>query len=270
MKRQELFWLNKFKSLPQIDYPTDFPRPVIKDLLKSNRIVIQIDENLSNSIYKVVKESKSTLFIYLLSIYNILLSKYTRGEDIIVGTLLTGRNNSNFENIIGMFINMLALRNFPIGNKTFKTFLNEVKDNTLESYENQDYQFDELVKKLGLQGETSKPILFNTNFQINNFEKGTIKIKDIEISPYNEIVNFAKFDLHFVISESNNKINILLRYSTELFKHETMEKYMKHFLEIINQVIQSEDIKISEIALSHDYIKPKSKILATEEDNFDF
>lgn len=82
----------------------------------------------------------------MLAAFNILLSKYSGQEDIIVGTPSAGRTHSDLDNAIGMFVNTLAIRNNLDGEMSFKEFLEEVKANTLRAFENQDYQLDELIE----------------------------------------------------------------------------------------------------------------------------
>ncbi|MGM1050753.1 MAG: condensation domain-containing protein, partial [Bacillota bacterium] len=95
---------------------------------------------------------------------NILLSKCTGQEDIIIGSPIAGRPHADLENIIGMFVNTLVMRNYPKSGKTYKGFLDEVKENSLRAYENQDYQFEELVDKLNLRRDISRNPLFDVMF----------------------------------------------------------------------------------------------------------
>ena len=118
----------------------------------------------------------------LLAAYNVLLSRYSGQEDIIVGSPIAGRPHTDLENIIGMFVNTLPIRNYPEGNKTFRAFLEEVKENTLKAYENQDYQYKELLSKLRVARELGRNPLFYTIFAMHN-----VDIKDASFNKLNMI-----------------------------------------------------------------------------------
>ncbi|MCP4156725.1 MAG: non-ribosomal peptide synthetase, partial [bacterium] len=144
LKQQETFWMNRFSNeIPVLYLPTDYPRPVIRSF-EGNNISFVLNKNETANLKETAKKNKSTLYMTILAIFSILLSKLSSQEDIIVGTPVAGRRHADLENIIGMFVNTLAMRNYPDGRKTFKEYLNEVKENTLQVFENQDYQFEDL------------------------------------------------------------------------------------------------------------------------------
>ncbi|WP_157243996.1 condensation domain-containing protein, partial [Paenibacillus elgii] len=101
-----------------------------------------------------------------------LLHKYTGQEDVIVGTPIAGRPHADLESIIGMFVNTLALRHYPAGEKTFQDYVQEVKETSLKAFENQDYPFEALVDKLDLKRDMSRHPLFDTMFVLQNTEQG--------------------------------------------------------------------------------------------------
>ena len=119
----------------------------------------------------------------LLAVYSTLLSKYTNQEDLIIGTPMSGRNHIDLQNLLGMFVNTVAIRNYPESNKTFKEFLKETKETVLKAFDYQDYQFDELIGKLEINRDTSRNALFDTMFVYQNldeanFEMDALKIKN--------------------------------------------------------------------------------------------
>jgi non-ribosomal peptide synthetase component F len=208
----------------------------------------------------LVDESGSTLFILLLAGYYILLSKYSDTADIVVGSPITGRSHADLEHIIGMFVNMLSLRAQPQGNKSFAQFLAEVKKNVLDAMENQDYQFDDLVSQLGLQGVIDKNPLFNAAFVMQNQvdnklgknnnpdsnEKNSLELDDLKYK-------VSKFDLLFSTFEIGGTINLVVEFSTRLFKKSTIETMTGHYIEILNQVVENTTATLDEIRLTHDF-----------------
>ncbi|MCK4260648.1 MAG: amino acid adenylation domain-containing protein, partial [Halanaerobiales bacterium] len=263
MKEHEKYWLNRFRDLTRNDgqvlvlnMPTDFARPIVKSH-EGDSINFRLDKELTKDIQKIAKETDSTMYMVLLSTVNILLSKYSSQEDIIIGSPIAGRPHFDLENIIGMFVNTLAMRNYPESKKTFKEFLMEVKENALEAYEHQEYQFEELVDKLDLRRNTSRNPLFDVmfvlqNIEMQNFYNGEIKIEDLELKQYDFKNKIAKFDLtisasEVVSTEADSEITFNFDYSTKLYKRETVERMISYFTNILKAVTIDTDIKLSEI-----------------------
>jgi tyrocidine synthetase-3 len=273
MAKQESFWLDMFpdEHIPVLDIPLDFPRPAVRDIGAGDFIKLELGKPLCNKCYKVAGETGTTLFMVALAAYNILLSIYANREDIVVGTLLTGRSHVELKQLIGMFVNTLPLRNFPGRNKTFRQFLAEVKENTLNVQRNQDYSFDDLIVKLRLQGDSSRNPLFDTLFTMNTLTAGLVDDPGgIRLEPYEYDAKFAKFDLYFLLTESNETLSLLLRYSTQLFKPASVRKMAGYFCEILEQVTDNPDTRIKNITLSHDLLSVKSTVQKEEDGDFKF
>ncbi|MCP4213825.1 MAG: amino acid adenylation domain-containing protein, partial [bacterium] len=144
---QEQYWLNLFPgTVPVLELPYDFKRPDLQRFQGAS-LPFSLDTVSTNTLEEIAHSAGATPYILLLALFNILLSKLSACEDIIVGTPTAGRRYTELEETIGMFVNTLALRNRPNGEKTFRAFLEEVKERTLESFENQEYPFEVLVEK---------------------------------------------------------------------------------------------------------------------------
>jgi len=148
VKKQEQYWLSRFEDrVPVLDIPTDFPRPQVQDF--SGSIAgFEIAGKEIDTLKQIAQHRDATLFMVLVAAYTIFLSKITRQEDIVVGTAAAGRRHADLEQIIGMFVNTLPLRNHPAEDKSVAEFLDSVKERTLQAFENQDYPFEDLVERL--------------------------------------------------------------------------------------------------------------------------
>jgi acyl carrier protein len=253
LMRQEEYWLKRFEGgIPELKMFTDYARPA-RENFEADYISFELGKELSRDLNGMVKETGTTLFILLLAVYNILLSKYTGQEDIIVGSTIAGRNHADLEHIIGIFVNLLAMRNRAEENKRFIDFLKEVKTNTIDAFENQDYPFDELVKKLGLERNWKRNPLFDTQFILQNLEneRGDIEGVGLTFEPYNYKKTQSPFDLFLEATEINNTITLRLIYLTSLYKPSTVEYMSKHYIEILRQVAVNRDILLKDIRISH-------------------
>lgn len=249
IKKQENYWIDKFKGeIPVLDLPIDFKRPREQNF-EGDILSFEIEKTVFLKLKDICKETETTLYMLLMAVYNILLSKYTMQQDIIIGFPISGRRHNDLDNLIGMFVNTLAIRNFPEGEKRFKEFLEEIKENTLAAYENQDYPFEELLEKLEIKRDLSRNPLFDTMFSIQQADSQMIKLDDLELRTLEVNPGISKFDLSLEAVELEDKLILKLEYASRLFKRETIERLSKHFTNIIKKIINNIDIKISDIEL---------------------
>ncbi len=275
--KQEDYWLGAFSGeLPVLNMPTDYPRPAVQSF-EGQSLEYDFGADVSGRIKHLVEETGTTLYMVLLAIYNILLSKYTGQEDIIVGTPGVGRPFAELENLIGMFANTMAMRNYPNGEKTFMEFLEEVKINSLKAFENQDYQFEELIRKLGIVPDPSRNPLFDIMItvvleaNINVYKEGSVReLKDMVIRPYSFDEQITQFDIIIHAFDLGEIVGFYLRYSTRLFKKETIETFLGHYEEVAEAVTADPLMKLKDIKISQDFSDAASSILEEAESSFTF
>ncbi|HLP48669.1 MAG TPA: condensation domain-containing protein, partial [Candidatus Kapabacteria bacterium] len=249
LKQQEDFWLNQFAGeIPVLELPIDYLRPTIQSF-EGDTINFEIEQETTNALKALKLETGDTLFMILLAIYTIFLAKITNQEDIVVGSPSAGRRHADLENITGMFVNTLALRNYPLGEKTFYHFLQEVKERTLNAFENQDYQYEELVKKIVLTRDGSRNPLFDTMFALLNPISQKIDIPGLNLAPYKFEHKIAKFDLLLTVIDFEEKLIFTLDYCTKLFKRKTIENLVTYIKNVINRIISNPGVKIAEVEI---------------------
>ncbi len=280
MALEETYWLNRFEQpvLP-LDLPTDYPRPLDKPADDGDVVDFTIDASLTRRMHLLEQESGATTFMVLLSVYNILLSKYSGREDIVVGSPVTGRRHSDLRDILGMFVNMMAMRSFPAGDKTFLDFLGEVKQYALEAYENQNYQFDDLVRALGLQGDSGRNPLFEVVLDMHLVDAPAPGTGDepeaaeqsLVIRPYRlkDIIK-VPFDLIMRGGEQDGVLHMSLLFSANLFKREKIERMTAHFVDILGQVLGNTSVPLRDITVDHGLAAAQPSIPIEEEGDFTF
>ncbi len=255
MLEQKEYWINRFKGdIPKLNLPIDYSRLEVKDV-NGDSITRIVDKELTEALKVLVNENNVTLYMVLLAAYNILLYKYSGQEDIVVGSPIAGRSHVDLENVMGIFINMLAMRNRPTADKTYLEFLNEVSENSLKAFENQDFQYEELVNSLKIKREQNMNPLFDVVFAMQNMEMKPISIDNLEFIPYKSDITIARFELTLFAEETDeNEIILRFRYATSLFKESTIEKMMQHYIEILKQVVENKQLKLKEIEFSSDVL----------------
>jgi amino acid adenylation domain-containing protein len=251
IKQQEAYWLQAFEGeIPLLNMPADYPRPMIQSF-EGSVVGFEISEEESNRLYEIAHEESATLFMALLAAFSIFLAKITGQEDTVVGTPTAGRRHADLERIIGMFVNTLALRNFPSPEKNAAHFLIEVKERTLEAFENQDYQFEDLVEKAAVARDMSRNPLFDVMFALQNVldTPAAGEIKDLKIKAYDYENKVSKFDLTLTAIETGKNLYFSFEYCTKLFKRETIKRFIHYFKRVISSVIKNPGGKISGIEI---------------------
>jgi iturin family lipopeptide synthetase B len=250
MRKQETYWLKEFDGeIPQLNLITDYPRSQVQDFAGRAASIELTGEN-SRALKELAKEEDVTLYMVLLAIYNILLFKLSTQEDIIVGTPVAGRNHDDLQPLIGMFVNTLALRNYPAGEKTFPEFLKEIKKRTLEAFENQDYPLEDLAERVAADRDPGRNPLFDTMFSLQNLDFPGLEIPGLQLKPYNFETRIAKFDLCLTGFEVDDKLKFIFEFKTTLFKDETIDEFIGYFKDIVTVVAANRDIKLNNIDLS--------------------
>jgi len=247
MKEQEQYWFDIFKDeIPVLNMPIDEKRSSSRSF-DGDTVVFKIDSQTTDKLKKIAKESDATLYMVLLAAYTALLSKYTGQEDIIVGSPSAGRNNSDLQNMLGMFVNTLAMRNYPKADKTFKEYLKGVKENTLKAFENQDYQFDELVDKLGITRDTGRNALFDTMLALQNIDEINFVFGDLKLQGFRYKNNISKFDLTLNLTEEKGELKCDLEYCTKLFKRTTIKRFIHCFNKLLSCISENTSLQLKAI-----------------------
>jgi tyrocidine synthetase-3 len=258
-KSQEVFWQQQFPGeIPVLNLPYDRPRPALQSFAGS-AIAFELDKEETAGLNHLSLQQGATLFTVLLAAFNVFLSKLSGQEDIVMGTPVEGRRQPELEGIIGMFVNTLALRNFPPADKTFKQFLQEVKENALNAFENRDYPFEDLVERLQVSRDLGRNPLFDVMLVLQNMEIPEFQLPGLTIRPYPFENPTAKFDLTLTAVERKDRLNLLFEYCTALFEKETILRFIGYFKKIVASVVKNANQKISQIEIIDN--EEKKKIL---------
>ncbi len=258
-KEAELFWVNQFKDdIPLLNMPTNYPRPIIKSY-EGSKVYSTIDSETFEKINKVCKELSITPYMFLLSIYYILLSKYTNQDDIIVGSPIVGRNFSELYNIIGMFVNTIPIRATINQELNFKEFLNNIKEICLNNYKYQNYPLNKIISNLNIQRDSSRMPLFDTVFIYQNNGLTNFNFDNINSKFYIPDTKSSKYDLSLEIIPQDNNLNLNFEYCTKLFTEQFIENFAEHYKIILNIVLNNLNIPISSICILTE--KEKNKII---------
>lgn len=249
LKKEEKYWMNVFKTAPTVlNMPLDFERPSRLTYV-GRKHEFDINPHITTGIRKVMEETQASLFSILFSAYCVLLQRYTGQEDITVGTTMAGRDNFEFSKNIGMYVNLLPIRTYPMTNKEFMVLLNEVKDCIVSGYSNQKYPITMLSKKLRLDTKKNRYPLFDTVFQLRNFYLPAFDNENMGFEEYSFDNKVSMFDFKIEAVECQDDIHFNLEYSTELFRSETMKRFSERYVDVVNQIVNNPTILIDNIEI---------------------
>ncbi|WP_176560096.1 non-ribosomal peptide synthase/polyketide synthase [Brevibacillus dissolubilis] len=247
MEIQEQYWLRHMDGeIPVLQLPTDFPRPAVQSF-DGATVSFLTDAKLTQSLRDLAAQTGTTMYMVLLTAFQVLLSKYSGQHDILVGTAVAGRPHADLQSMIGMFVSTLVMRGYPEAEKTFAAFLEEMKEASLRANENQDYPLETMIEKLGIKRDLSRNPLFDVMFVLQNTPRSDLAFGDATVSPYPLSFDIAKFDLTFEVADYEDHYQFAFNYCTKLFKQETVERMLAHFVQILHAILHNPSVRLSEI-----------------------
>ncbi|MBF0101539.1 MAG: amino acid adenylation domain-containing protein [Desulfobacterales bacterium] len=247
------YWHQKLSGeLDTLNLPLDFTRPPVQTF-NGSLIRFNLDDSIANKVIQFSKTSDATLFMILLSILKILLYRYSGGEDkiqsVIIGSPISGRNHIDLEHQIGLYINMLPLRDEIHADDTFSTVLDKVKKTTTEAYDHQIYPFDMLVDELNLSRDVSHSPIFDVGMTLHTDERiesrfeqklsGKIKISEVELEWQS-----SKYDLIFIFIQSGNRLCLDVNFNTDLFTKNTITRIENHLEVLMTDILEDTNRQI--------------------------
>ncbi len=249
LSEQKMYWQGVFKEpAPVLDLPLDHLRPQTQSYAGSI-INGMLTAKQKKAVDKLCRKTGATAYMVLLSTMMILLGKYSRQEDIVVGSPISGRTHKDTEPMMGMFVNTLAMRGYPKGDKKYLDFLKEVRESALKVYENQEYPFEELVESVEIQRDLSRNPLFDVMFVLQNNEQANLEMNGLKMAGMESEHTIAKFDLTLGMSEAEDGYAMNWEYCTDLFEQGSVERMMKHFSHLVDELTANPEGKISELSM---------------------
>jgi amino acid adenylation domain-containing protein len=248
-KRQLDFWKRHLKDAPPLlELPNDFPRPSVQRC-RGARVSEFLSADLTEKIYALSRQEAVTLFMTLLSAWQIVLSRYSGQDQIVVGTPIAGRTGTETENLIGFFVNTLALRGDLSGNPRFIELLQRNRERALGAYSNQELPFEKLVEELNPERSLSCAPVFQVMFALQNAASMKENFANLKLCKEKSAGETAKFDLSLDVFEKENGLELLLEYDIDLFAGETVRQMLGNFRTVLEAVVVDPQKRLTNIPL---------------------
>ncbi|MFS8086016.1 MAG: condensation domain-containing protein, partial [Acidobacteriota bacterium] len=249
LERQLDYWKHQLANAPSaLDLPADYSPPATRSFDGARQSVL-LPSNLTESLRLLSRSENVTLFMTLLAAFQTLLFRYSGREDIIVGSPVAGRNLLETENLIGAFVNTLALRADLAGNPSFSEFLARVRETVLGAFSHQELPFEKLVEELNPERGVNRTPLFQVMFALQNTPEHDLAGSELKLTPLELRSATAKFDLTLEVEEQTNGLCLTFEYSTDLFAAETIERMLAHFRNLLTAVANEPNVRLADLTL---------------------
>ncbi|WP_282081584.1 condensation domain-containing protein, partial [Aquimarina algiphila] len=227
------YWLSQFSTAPPvINLPTSKRRPKIKTY-NGRELGIQLSSEITSKLRDFTLERGGTLSMGLLTVWKVLIYRYTGQTDITIGNPVAGRDHPDLEDQIGFYINVLPLRNKINPDHNFIQLFDQIKKNTLLAYKHQMYPFGKLLEDLSYIRDTSRSPLFDIDMDYHVTSKESLNPNSDE-GVCDRGTSFAKFDIEFDPIESKDGVYIQIRFNTDVYDHGMIEKFILHYQSLLS------------------------------------
>jgi amino acid adenylation domain-containing protein len=237
LDNQLTYWKQQLVGIPDLlELPTDKPRP--QELTyQGSTYHASLSKEVKIKLNQLAQDNQASLFMVLLSAFQVLLYRYSGQDDIVVGSPIANRNYKETEELIGFFVNTLAFRTKFIGNESFIEILNKIRKITLDAYQHQDMSFEQLVDQLNVNRGLNRNPIFQVMFNFLTASKEKMLSGKIKLSPMPSPNPVAKFDLTLTAYEHEGGIELSFEYMTELFESASIERMVQHFVIIVHEIV---------------------------------
>ncbi|HET7230601.1 MAG TPA: condensation domain-containing protein, partial [Longimicrobium sp.] len=246
------YWKERLAGAPALlELPADRPRPPVQSH-RGARERFDLPRALRDRLQALGRGEGATLYMVMLSAFQLLLSKYSGSDDIVVGSPIAGRTRREVEELIGFFANTLVLRTDLSGDPTFRELLGRVREGTLGAYEHQEVPFERLVAALQPERSLSHSPLFQVMFTLQNADRSGSGLAGLRMEGVGAELETTKFDLSLTAIPHDGGVGGVLEYSTDLFDRGTIRRMLGHLKRVLEEVAADADVRLSELALMED------------------
>jgi amino acid adenylation domain-containing protein len=247
LEEQLSYWKRQLEGAPAaLELPASRSRPPVPNYRGATE-TITIAKELTQAIRAVGLREKATLFMTLLAAFKVLLLRHSGQDDVVVGSLVAGRNRSDTEGLIGFFVNTLVFRTDLSGDPTFRESLGRVRDVAIGAYGHQDLPFAKLVEELNPERSLSHSPLFQVMMTLQNTPSGPLRLAGATVTPLRLGTETTKFDLTAAIEDRGEEIGVSFRYSTDLFEASAIRHLLGQFRTLLEGIASDPDRHLSDL-----------------------
>jgi amino acid adenylation domain-containing protein len=255
LERELGYWTKQFEGFNSVlELPTDRVRPAVQTFHGARHHFVWPPQ-LTAGLEDLALREGATLFIVLLAAFKVLLMRYARQDDIVVGTPVANRSRVETEGLIGFFANTLALRTDLSGDPSFRELLARVRQVAVGAYAHQELPFERLVEELRPERDLSRTPLFQVMFLLDNTPLETLKLGHLKVNPIEFDGKISPFYLSLHLEHRADGVKGSLEYNTDLFEASTIARVTECFLQLLGGIVARPDERLSLLPLLNEEAK---------------
>ena len=264
LERELSYWREQLEDSPEmLNLPVDRPRPPVMTY-KGDAVPLVVPRQLTEKLRELTRSAGTSLFMTLLASFQMLLSRYTGQDDIVIATPVAGRRSVETEDLIGFFVNTLLVRTKFSGNPRLREAIDRVREVVLEAQTHQDLPFEKLVEELHPERSLSHGPLFEVMFVFTSKPRTLVEVQEISINLLELSSGTEKFGLTFEIAEGRDELNGLVSYRTDLFERATIERFCRHWQRLLEAMVTEPEQLLANVELLNE--DEQTQILRTWND----
>lgn len=248
----EEYWVSQYsgRPVPVLDLPTDRPRPSVKTFA-ADRINLKLDEAFTTGLRKMAGQQGATLFAGVLAGFHVLLSRLSGQSDVVIGFSLAGQSDIEGKDLVGHCVQFLPLRLSFDDGQPFSAHVKDVRGKVFDAFENKNFTFGTLIKRLKVPRDPSRVPLMSVAFNLDPSSLG-IGFHDLQCTPGSIPRRFENFDIFFNLVESTSGLEIQCTFNLDLFDRETMRRRLDQYKFLLDNAVRDAQTPCGKLAIVPD------------------
>ncbi|MDX3229588.1 non-ribosomal peptide synthetase [Streptomyces sp. ME19-01-6] len=243
----EAYWQRRLANAPlMLDLAPDRPRDARRG--RGDTQIGEIPRPLAEAAKKVAVDSGATLFMCLLAAFSVVLHHRTGREDLIVGTDAAGRDEEALEDLIGFFVNQLAIRVDLTGNPTFRELLRRTRETTLSAYDHRELPFERLVQVVGPRRSLSHAPIMQVKLVLHNVPEEMLDLPGLRLTPFEVSRGTSQLDLNLRVAEEATGLRLSAEYDAELFPAATVRSLLAQLRVVLERATEAPDTLLTDLS----------------------
>ncbi|WP_122695177.1 non-ribosomal peptide synthetase, partial [Pseudomonas viridiflava] len=249
LQHQAAYWRQVLEGAPTLlTLPTDRPRPAQQDFAGAS-LALQLDTRLAADLRKLAQHQGVTLYMALMAAWATTLTRLSGQAEVVIGSPVAGRGRTELEDLVGLFVNTLAVRIDTSNSPSGEALLAQVKARVLEAQDHQDLPFEQVVEVVRPTRSLAHAPLFQTTLNWMPGKHVAVPLGGLVVAPVEQISQVSKFDLSLNLSEQGETLVGSLDYATALFDKATAQRYLNYFVQILETLATHEHTRLDRVAL---------------------
>ena len=244
---------------PLCTFPSDRKRPSAQGH-SGARLPIAVSQDLLHDLQRLARSERVTLYMLLFAAFNVLLFRYSGQTDLVIGSPVAGRTRTEFEPLIGFFVNNLVLRSDLSGDPSFLDFLKQVRGTCLDAYDTQEVPFERLVEELAPERSLTYSPVIQVGLSLHNTTGEQLELEGLTTQPLEVLSVAAKFDWWISFVQRGNRLDGVVEYNTDLYDAETVQRHCSNLTTLLESIVTDPGQRLSQL----DMLAPTERHLLEE------